>query len=49
MVIDVYFHMGTQMAGRAGRRGIDTVGYIFHLNNFFINRNHIDVIITDKC
>ena len=31
------------MAGRAGQRGIDKVGYIYHLNNFFVNRNSIDV------
>jgi superfamily II RNA helicase len=28
-------HEYTQMAGRAGRRGLDTVGYIVHCNNLF--------------
>ena len=31
------------MAGRAGRRGIDTKGYVFHLNNLFINNNNIEL------
>jgi superfamily II RNA helicase len=30
---NLYSHEYTQMAGRAGRRGIDTVGNVIHLNN----------------
>jgi superfamily II RNA helicase len=30
-----YSHEYTQCAGRAGRRGIDTVGNVIHLNNLF--------------
>lgn len=33
----LYSHEYTQMAGRAGRRHIDTVGNVIHLNNLFRN------------